>query len=350
MRRLLLLAAAGLLLAGCSGDDEPLAPQAGVVALKVTGTKPIDADAPVRLSPDGTHLLRMAGGLCVSALDGTGEHCVADADARQARWSPDGTEIVLTGDFFQFLREPDIQVLDVATGALRDLTDDGIDDHTKVDPAGPDPRANIDVLPSWSSDGGTIRFARGRADTTDLMSVPARGGTPDKLGTIDCGVAGLGALAWSDDRVAWACGVDRTTVTLAGHDGAGARQVLDGDDWNGLSFSPDGRWLLADSTDQYQGYATDTGGVARAVPANGGAPVRVADGKVAFPAWAPTGHALAYVEPPGSIRVVPEPGGTPVTLHTAGTVSAADTSSLSWARGTLLATLDGTPTLLTLTG
>jgi Tol biopolymer transport system component len=317
--------------------------------VKVTGTKPVDAGGPVRLSPDGRRLLD--GELCVTALDGGDKRCVGkvDADARLARWSPDGTKLVLTDNFFQFLREPDVWVFDTATGALRDLTDDGVGTY-RLD--NPDPGARIDVLPSWSPDGHTIWFARGGRDKSELMSVPARGGTPKPLGDIDCGVTHLSALAWSADRAAWTCGIDKTTVTLAGHDGRDAKRVLTGDsgeDWSGLTFSRDGKWLLADSLNQYQGYSGTSGGAARAVPAAGGDPVRVAAGKVAFPAWSPTGHALAYVDLPGTIKVVPEPGGTPTTLRTADTVAAADTSSLGWAPGKLLATLNGAPTLLTLT-
>lgn len=341
MRRLLILAAAALLLAGCSGDDEPAPAKP-----QVTAAKSIEADGPVRLSPDGERLQWMADELCATTLDGRDRHCVdtLDADARRAQWSPDGTKLVLTDNFFQFLREPDVWVFDATNGTLRDLTDDGV--AGKYRPGD----ARVDVLPSWSQDGDTIWFARGGTDHSTLMSVPAAGGTPKTLGDIDCAVAKLSALAWSADHVAWTCGVDRTTVTLADHDGGAARQVLTGDDWSSLSFSPDGRWLLADAVNQYQGYSGTSGGVARAVPAAGGDPVRVAGGKVAFPTWSPTGHALAYVDPPGSIKVVPEPGGEPTLLRTATSVTATDTFRLSWAPGTLLATIDGRPTLLTVTG
>lgn len=341
MRRLLILAAAVLFLAGCSGDDEPAPAKP-----QVTGAKSLNADGPVRLSPDGSRLQLMADALCATTLDGGDKHCVdnVDADARLAQWSPDGTKLVLTDNFFQFLREPDVWVFDATNGTLRDLTDDGV--AGKYRPGD----ARVDVLPSWSPDGDTIWFARGGTDRSALMSVPATGGATKKLGDIDCGVTKLSALAWSADRVAWTCGVDQTTVTLADHDGGAAKQVLTGDDWSGLSFSPDGRWLLADALDQYQGYSGTSGGVARAVPAAGGEPVRVAGGKVAFPTWSPTGHALAYVDPPGSIKVVPEPGGEPTVLRTATTVTAADTFRLSWAADKLLATLDGKPTLLMLAG
>jgi hypothetical protein len=342
MRRLLILAAAALLLAGCSGDDEPV-PQ--TVTLTVIRTKPLTADGPVRLSPDGNRLQWMAGDLCTTDLNGRGRRCVdrVDADARLAQWSPDGARLVLTDNFVQFLREPDVWVFDPRDGTLRDLTNDSADTVTN-------PNARLDVLPSWSPDGRTIWFARGGPDHTTLMSVPAAGGAPKKLGDIDCAVTRLSALAWSAHHVAWTCGIDQTTVTLANHDGSAARRVLTGDDWSGLSFSPDGRWLLADSVNQYQGYSPTSGGVARAVPADGGAPVRVAAGRVAFPTWSPTGHALVYVDPPGTIKVVREPGGKPTNLRTATTVTAADTFRLSWAPDKLLATIDGKPTLLTLKG
>jgi Tol biopolymer transport system component len=241
-----------------------------------------------------------------------------------------------------------VWVFDATSGDLRNLTDDGVD---KYDISGPDPDAHVDILPSWSPDGRTIWFARGVKHKTELMSVPADGGDTEKLGEIDCPGTNMAALAWSADRVAWTCGVSDTEVWLADHDGGGKVRVLTGEpgqDWMALSFSPDGQWLLADSLSQYQTYTEMGGGAARAVPTDGGGPVAVAGGKVAFPAWSPTGHALVYVDLPGSINIVSEPGGDPKKLRDGKVVSAPDVIRMNWALDKLLATIDAKPTLLTL--
>lgn len=358
VRRLLLLAAAGLLLAGCSDDGTGTSPGlAGglgpdVAALKVTGAEPVDADGAVRLSPDGTRLLHLIGDVCVTGLDGTAKKCVdedkVDTDPRYAQWSPDGTKLVFTDDFFRNLREPDVWVFDVTSGELRNLTDDGVD---KYDIGGPDPDTRVDILPSWSPDGDMIWFARGVEDKTELMSVPADGGDAEPLAEIDCVVTTMVALAWSADHVAWTCGVSDTEVWLAGHDGGDKLRVLTGEpgeDWMALSFSPDGKWLLADSLSQYQTFTEMAAGAARAVPVDGGDPVPVTSGKVAFPAWSPTGHALVYVDLPGSVNVVSEPGGDPKELRAGENLSAPDVIRVNWAPDKLLVSIDGEPTLLTL--
>lgn len=49
----------------------------------------------------------------------------------------------------------------------------------------------------------------------------------------------------------------------------------------------------------------------------GGDPIPVADGQVTYPGWAPDGHAIGYVEAPGTVRVVGD--GHPVLLSIDGT-------------------------------
>lgn len=338
-----------LALAGCSSDSDE---QPEAANLKVIGIEKVTADGPVRLSPDGRHLAQTGNDLCVTDRGGGAEKCVEKVklDGRLAQWSPDGTKLVFTDDFFRFFREPDVWVYDVTTGDLRDLTDDATE---KLDLTNPDPNADVDILPAWSPDGSTVWFARGDLDAerVDLMSVPAGGGDATKLGTVDCAVTTLSAMAWTADHVAWTCGLDDATVSIAGHDGGDAHKVVTsrkGADWSALSFSPDGLWLLADSLSQYAGYAGAAGGGARAVSVFGGDPVPVAGGKVAFPTWSPTGHAIAYVDLPGSVDVVSEPGGAPTKLRGGHVAAASGSVRLDWAPGVLLAAIDGESTLLTL--
>lgn len=353
--------AVGVLVAGCAGTPtewtgitELTGPD--VATLEVTGRDTVDAEGQVSLSPDGERLLTIRS-MCVTGLDGAGERCVdlerVAADGHRSSWSPDGTTLAFSDDFYRHLREPDIWVFDVTSGDLRNLTDDGVE---SMDLGAPDGNADIDVLPSWSPDGSAVRFARGepRSDRTELMSVGVDGGEPDTLREIPCGLTGLSALAWSQRRVAWTCGTPEAEVWLADLDGGEAERVVAGggegrrEDRTLLSFSADGAWLLVDSAAWYTTYSPDSGGLAVAVPVEGGDPVPVANGRVAHPVWSPVGHALAYVELPGSLKVVAEPGGEPRELDSFTRGAAVDGLRLNWAPGKLLMLVDGEPTLLTL--
>jgi hypothetical protein len=329
-------------------------------ALHITGAKAVTARGPVRLSPDGTHLLRLDSSLCVTALDGSGERCVSGGphpDALRAQWSPDGTKIAFTDDFWRLLREPDVWVFDVRSGELKNLTDDGVDELRLGER---DPAATIDLLPSWSPDGKFVRFARGYAgaDTMSLMSIGLEGGEVAAAREIHCGTSELVALAWSENRVAWTCGVGDAevraaeisrvrewTVLPAGDGGAGEDRML-------LSFSPDGESLLVDSQTPYA--ARDvTGGRAVVVPADGGRAYPVARGEVGYPAWVPGADAIAYVDLPGSLKVVPNPDtgreAPPRELRSAKGFAATDGMRLTWGKDQLFALVDGDPTLLGVT-
>ncbi|GAB3462302.1 hypothetical protein GCM10027436_72090 [Actinophytocola sediminis] len=338
----------GLVLAGCSSESGP-----DVDSLTVSASAKVELSGPARLSPDATKVLALTARPCVRDLDGADEVCVdedVDADLANAAWSPDGTKLVFTDDFWKYMREPDVWVFDVTSGELRALTDDGVDDF---DLSGPNEGADLDVLPSWSTDGEDILFVRGqaKADTAELMSVPADGGEPSTLREIDCELTDVAGLAWSASRVAWTCGLDSPEVFLADHTGGEAQRAVPGEggqDRMLLSFSPDGEWLLVDSFAQYGQYAQPAGGQALVVPADGGDPVPLAD-KAGYPTWSPEGHALAYIAVPDKLMVLAEPAGEPAELRTAKAFSAPDDRRLAWAADRILLNADREPVLLTLT-
>jgi hypothetical protein len=86
------------------------------------------------------------------------------------------------------------------------------------------------------------------------------------------------------------------------------------------------------------------------VPAVGGEPVRVADGNVTQPGWAPEGHAIAYIESPDTLRVVGKPGDKPRDLHQADTMRAAGLSRVQWVPGRLMIMVGDTPVSLNVDG
>ena len=317
-------------------------------ALELGEPEVLDGVNMARLSPDGSRLLRLDRGLCVTGLDGDDSTCVADElhpDTHTAQWSPDGTKVVFTDDFFRLLDEPDVWVFDVASGEVENLTDDGVADFDLGGAADPD--ARFDVRPSWSPDGSEIWFARAEKprERVELMSVGADGGEATRLRAIDCTLGELSALTFTVDRAAWTCGTGDNEVRTGERTGDEETVVVpvsdDGQDYTALAFSPDGSRLLVDSIGQYGG-VQPRGGLAVVVPADGGGDPRpVADGDVAFPTWAPDGEAIAYVDLPGTLTVVAAAGENPRTLLEEPPMFATTWQSLDWVDGYLMLRVDG---------
>lgn len=333
MRRLAALGAL-LTLVGCSHSTSGKgAWKPDVAKLKVTATKKVglpESAHPVQLSPDGRRIAYTASSqICVADIDGSHRICPKGkemvADKTSFSWSPDGSKIALTDDFYRDELEPDIWVMDTKTGELKDLTDDGV---TRWNISRPDPKAQLDLFPNWSSDGKTIRFTRQSGTdkkTVDLESIPAGGGKVTKLGSISPGSTPYNnSVVFSPDgkMVAWSTG---QSVPESAH----LRQVSGGSvktftpkqrDYNLLSFSPDGKYLLMDSQLAYTGY-TVMNGQPQVVTVDSGDTSPVAgDASASYPTWLGGSDSLAFVklepkDPDNSqLRVVDGPGGKSRTL------------------------------------
>lgn len=151
-----------------------------------------DPGSSVNLSPDGSTLaMLMRDELCAGGLGDAEATCVDTADIgtidpSSITWSPDSTRLAFSLDAFRLMIDSDIFVLDVATGTLTNLTDDGatefsITDNSQV--------LLIDVSPAWSPEGTSIVFSRsnwGTGDTydNDLMRIPADGGEATLITTV----------------------------------------------------------------------------------------------------------------------------------------------------------------------
>ncbi len=359
-------------LAGCSGGTAGHGTaQADVTALRVASTAKVAAGSPLtRLSPNGSRLLDSSG--CVRNTDGTQRKCIADKEqipdfTYSAVWSPDSTRVAFTEPYFSYLREPDIWVLDAATGAVTDLTDDGV---TQVSPGQKAPaKAMLDLFPSWSADGNTIRFARqagGDESAIELASVPAAGGAVHKLGSIEGRLSGLDALVFTPDgkSMAWSYAAQnqeyavRTRAVSGGDD----REVVAPQkslDYTMLSISRDSKYLLVDSRAPYATYSVNPKqpSTATVVRLADGAVSAVASGAPAlFPTWSPVGHGLAFLtistangEPTSHLHVVGTPGGTAREIWSSARASAPDQLRLGWSPGVMLV-YTSAPTLLRLTG
>jgi hypothetical protein len=308
------------------------------------------------LSPDGGHLLHLTkrdGGNCLYTLAGGAPQrlrCMpteATADGVDgAVWSPDAARLTWPNQRRALirLRDADVEVLDLATMALRRLTEDGFDGGLLESPA------PLDLAAGWQ-DADTVLFVRvtrpaGGAEgpaPASLHAVASDGVARELLPALGAGgwpvaaaVAADGATvaAYVDDRKRPEAGglylhrIGEAAATLLVPATAFAASP------SALAFSADGSLLLA------AGYRAD--GIAAAL-------VEVATGRSVplFPheradavGWSPTGSALVYVVPEdqatgaGGGLYLSEPPGAPGRLLRAGRFTAPHccTQLLTWAR------------------
>lgn len=100
----------------------------------------------VFVAPDGSAWVYWSGEeLCVGRrADPAAEPTCAPWDEHLPRqgvsWSSDATRVLFNQDFYQAMREPDVNVFDTETGQIDVLTDDGADDYR-------DDGSEIDLFP-----------------------------------------------------------------------------------------------------------------------------------------------------------------------------------------------------------
>ena len=120
----------------------------------------------VSLSPDGTMLAGTNEQLCVLTLASGDEACYAAEDSPQSAlgnsdiynplvWSPDSSKLLFTENLYVFLNEPDLWMLDLTTGEITNLTDDGIFGGAMFrDETG----YTLDYLPAFAPNGDIYFF------------------------------------------------------------------------------------------------------------------------------------------------------------------------------------------------
>lgn len=310
--------------------------------LKVIDTTEMDIKAgpglsAVLLSPDGTRALQIDGmNFCLLAPAEIGPWAELSC-ARGSRdllfgsvedmlWSPDGTQL-LTPTYaraFERFQDTDVQLLDPATLALTDLTDDRADgsllhDHTP---------ANLDIVSRWLDDE-TIAFIRysipgdgfSQRSGPWLMTVSASGGEAKRISKplSPNGMVYTLAVAPDGKRIAYAVD-DRNDAKSAGIfltdvDGAAPRRIATMASLPapplGLAFSADGNYLMSVTST-----SANTGIVANVINLESGDVISVGDGQtITGAAWSPSGSALAYLvydrdKPanPGGMFIANSPG------------------------------------------
>lgn len=185
----------------------------GIAPAQERATAPLEIDGfPLAISPDGTRLAGVdaeGGRFCVWDLATGKAPCDGDlpapVEARSVTWAPDSSAVAFSLGSSSRLVDSDIYVFDVASGTLRDLTDDSGADAVSFLAPQETPVA-IDVYPAWAPDGASLLFARtawGDAETqgVTLMTIPREGGVPEALLPLD-DVAPLavgGPMLWRED-------------------------------------------------------------------------------------------------------------------------------------------------------
>ncbi|HYH11176.1 MAG TPA: hypothetical protein VD789_02385, partial [Thermomicrobiales bacterium] len=179
--------------AGASPVASPAAndPDAGGWSIAETRRLDIESRYPV-LSPDGTMLAGVDGDgyFCVWDVVTLSPECVEERlPIREGAitWSPDGTAVAFPLDAVYRGYESDIYVFELATGALTNITDDGVE-GSLLDTFDFDPPA--DDVPAWSPDSQQLIFVRSlRGDddpgTTTIMQIDRAGGEPIEVLPID---------------------------------------------------------------------------------------------------------------------------------------------------------------------
>ena len=183
------------LLVACGGVQTTSVPTiVSASALQSTNLRQVDlADQHIiGLSPNGAWLITSKQAqLCVVATDTLLEKTCVEAkyvDFPTLAWSPDSRRVAWTEDWAKRAVDSDIWVLEVASGKLTNLTDDGFA-GTMVQAVDTNAQITVDVAPAWSPDGASLVFARTPADrdSTNLYRVAATGGPPEQIALVTPG-------------------------------------------------------------------------------------------------------------------------------------------------------------------
>lgn len=268
------------------------------------------------LSPDGTRLAHVdLRTLCIYTLEGVEERCVSledhdlAVDAERIVWSPDGRYLAMTEDYFIRLDESDIWVLDVDTGSLTNITDDGeTGGFLSIDRE----KSLIDVAPLWLADGRVafLRITRSEGGTSTSVYAIQPDGSDLGLITSITNDEGMSVFAFDlspDGRYLaynWQRATDEKASGLWLRDlESGADRLLVEAEFPVflpmmISFSPDGQSVLW-MDGRYgatRAPSEPEDSPMRALSLDGGEPMLLDEDALVYAAWwAPEGEALAYL-------------------------------------------------------
>ena len=165
------------------------------------------------LSPDGRWLAAYeAEELCVYDTATLAEsRCALLPDAsihwEAAAWSPDSQRIALTQHAAVTFVDSDVLVVEIETGEITKLTDDGFEGVIPLFDEDADPApVHVDILPAWAPDGRSLAFVRstvrdGEWLGTTILRVDLDGGEPEEIHAVtrDVPLAVYFGMTWTPD-------------------------------------------------------------------------------------------------------------------------------------------------------
>lgn len=220
------------------------------------------------LSPDGryyAHFLRDS--LCIYTLPENEEDSCYQLgedfpiEFESVRWSPDGRYIAFSdNDAFRTFRDADIQLLDLESGEIRNITDDDSDARFVMQENEGD-TINVDIALAWSEDNQlailryVIENGESIPDATTIVIVDPMNGDTETLITIPTEQSVLHvSITWHGNRIALGRYPSRPDSNSEGIDiinvesGEIEQEITVSENLiriSGLKFSPDGNYLIA---------------------------------------------------------------------------------------------------------
>lgn len=221
--------------------------------VQVVDWQPVELDDSrvLAMSPNGQWLatLRHVAGqrpeACVIAANTFTERLCMDLSGFDAglradgvTWSPDSRRIVFDEEIYRTIRDGDLWVLDVATGTVTHLADDGYRGALPSDDNLPSSDVYLDTDPAWSPDGTELVFVRttwkGAASPTRIVRLGIYGGTETTIVDFKNGKDAVFVTPrWSPDgkqivysEMSLDAGDSRNGIWTVGLDGQPPRQIV----------------------------------------------------------------------------------------------------------------------------
>lgn len=148
----------------------------------VTDQLDIQVDGtPYLISPDGAWLAGSGPNddFCVWSIPDLDESCAGTRlriQIESIAWAPDSSAVAFSEDAAVLLIDSDIQIFDIESQSIVNLTDDPDENSEDIFPPSEDGSiTHVDVMPLWSADSSTITFVRNdygqSIASTEIMSI-----------------------------------------------------------------------------------------------------------------------------------------------------------------------------------